>query len=949
MAAYPGDAILRFQRDTANNRLTLESWDYNGQNYLHVEAPLTSTPNLNWGGQLVTFGAPSAAFTTDMAYMRMYSTVLPENSPPPSRTTGDIADWEFEGNLNDTSGGGTVPSGSVTYVTTPAHPINVSFGGFGTQRVWSANNGHLVLDASATYSSLDNPTYTYAWTIAAGPGSGSFSASTSEITNFTASTPGDYQIELTAGDGTTSNNLTVDFGAVNTNTNGIVVTGNAAMDQALGPLTMWGTSPWPWYDFTEMANADNLYSLVTAAPTYGQTALTGTITATQNSQAVVGVGTHFFADIVDFIPTSGSTTAFSGAITGVTTLSAFQTRDRFFKPDVNCAGSGVTINITGIGSVPLSNPPCTAGTVYKLSYDSVHSTFGIGTDKPLLWTWWNAPDGTGTGRFLAGATITDDTHLTLDASFLPPTATGVQYSHPDSGELGIFWNYLGQPSNNLNYYDVGHALFKLYYRTGLTKYQTEARMLADNWYQFASGQGYAISAPRVIGYMGMIDRAIDGHYNIWQALDYYLNYPWIQNTLFQITSPQSVGYSFDTRETGYATRYTLRAAALFANPDGTPNAGTRASYCTNLHNIVANVLTSTNGTLGQWESDLYSANISYPGAPLSGAFGSSPWRDSMSGLALEESVDVLTACGDSATATSALATVQKFATFAHDYGEGVGYGQFYNINYASNSLLNVHAYGVVANDSQHTAPGTTGTLSVTNGSTIVTGVGTNFTTIFSKVGNNPIDNVDPSFIGIPAIKTNGSSCNAVIQVASVQSDTQLTLSSAWACASTSSIDGGGYGWAAAPRAWRNCNLYGSLATSCEVVPDPSLSHEVHALWSWLFWKTGNFKYRQWALESFGTDYGGAGGGPGTPTSPVGAYATGATGNFDSALPPCTGIGAAPAPCGGVGALSSLGKDFGFSAGVGDANNALAYFILGTPAPGLLKQATGTGKAIGTVQ
>ncbi len=946
LTGRPTDVIVRLQRDLSNSRLTMEVWNPDGTNYSHVEAALASPGKLKWAGQLATFGA--ASFTTDLAYLRMYSTVLPENSPPPSRTNGDLADWEFEGNLTDKSGRRTNLKGSATYVPTPSYPINVSFGQFGSQRVWSVDNGTLTLNASSTYSSVDDPAYTYSWSLAGGPGTGTFSGPNSVATTFTASNPGDYRIALTAGDGSTSNSLTVDFGAVTTNSNGTVVTGNAAMDQAMGPLTMWGTSPWPWYDFTEMANADALYSLVTAPPVYGETALTGTVTpATQGGQSLVGTGTHFFADIVDFVPTSGSGSAYSGTISGVSSLSDLNLRDRFFKPDVNCS-SPVTININSLGALPLTNPTCTAGSVYQLYYNPTANNFSINTNRPLIWLWWNAPDGTGTGRTLYSASIQDDTHLTLDTYFLPPIAQAVniQYSHPDTGELGVYWNYVGQPSNNLNYYDVVHALFKLYYRTGLTKYQTEARMLADNWYKYASGQGYAISAPRVIGYLGLIDRAIDGHYSIWGALDYYLNYPWPLTTLFTSSTPYPVGTIFDARETGYAVRFLARAASLFANSDGTPNAAKRTQYCGELHNVVANLLVAAQDPLGQWQEDLYSENISYPGARINGNFGSAPWRDAMSGLALEESYDVLTGCGDRVTAAAALSTVQKFANLVHDYGQGTGFGQFYSIQYASTTETNVHAGTVVPGSGQAVAPATTGTLSVTSGSAIVTGTGTNFTTIFAKVGHNPVDTVDATFIGIPAQSANSLSCNATLEVASVQSDTQLTLTQNWACASASAINGGGYGWVAAPHAARNCNLMGSQAQTCEGDPDPSLSHEVHALWSWIYWKTGDLKYRQWALQSFGTDYGGAGGGPGTPTPPVGPYATGATGNFVWALPACS---SSSPPCGGYGAINSLGKNYAFSAGAGNASNALAYFVLGTPAPAVVKQMTGPVKVNGAAQ
>jgi hypothetical protein len=701
------DVLVRFQRDQVNNRLTLEVWNSSdGSGYIYVSYPLVAFNSVNVAGTPMAFGAPTTS--TDLAYLRLYSTVLPLNSPPPSRTNGDLGDWEFEGNLIDKSGQGINLAGGVSYVTTPPYPINVAFGQFGTQRVWSANNGSLALDGSATYSSVDDPNYTYSWSQVAGPGLGSFSTPTGITTSFSAYVPGDYQISLTAGDGVTTNSLDLDMGAVNTDAKGIVQTGNTEMDVALGPLSMWGTSPWPWYDLTEMADADSLYALVTAPPTYGQTALSGTITAVNGSATVTGVGTNFYRDLTDCDPSSGSGSAYTcTSNVPYSSLSDIELRDRFFIPDVNCSGSP-TLNVNSTIALPVynagTNTPasCTARSIYQFSLqgcltsggaicnagpqwtsstayavgattldaawhiqmvtvggtsggstpawnDSAGTTidgavtwqdrglafYTFTTGYPLVWFWWNAPDGAGTGRiWMNVSTINSPTSFTIyGGGYVGPTAqsAGIQYSNPSLPELGVYWNYTGQPSNNLNYYDVVHALYKLYYRTNLTRYLTEARTFADNWYQFATGQGYYYGAPRAMAYLGMEDRAIDGHSTIWKALEQYFTYPTSSVSLFQTSTPQSVGFQFDTRETGYAVRYMARMAAL------DPDAGWHATACSYLHNIVTNIYQPVQDSFGQWEVDDYSENPSYAGARLNGKFGSSPWRDAMSGLALEES------------------------------------------------------------------------------------------------------------------------------------------------------------------------------------------------------------------------------------------------------------------------------------------------------------------------
>jgi hypothetical protein len=1011
------DVVVRFQRDKANTRLSLEVWNADGTGYAYALRQMAGVATANIAGTPITFGA--ATTTTDLAYLRLYSSVLPLGSQPPSRTDGNLADWEFEGNLNDKSGHGVNLAGSAAMVATPALPIGVSIGGSGAQRVWSANHGSILLDATNTYSSVDDPAYTFTWSQISGPGTGAFSASNGSVTSFSAFVAGDYKIRLTAGDGTTTGFVDFDAGAVNTDERGIVQTGNAAMDIALGPLSMWGTSPWPWYDLTEMADADALYPMVTSAPIYGQVALSGTVSAVNGSPTITGTGTNFIKDLTDCDPSSGSGSAFTCTSNApYANLTDIQLRDRYFVPDVNCSGSP-TLNVNSTITLPVyyagtSVPAgCTAHVVYEiylqgcltaggatcgagfpwaagnwytagmtvldssyhvqraLGYGSSGSSlpawndsggttidggntwqdeglafYTLGAGNPLLWLWWNGPDGQGSGRFLVQvSTIDSPTSLTIQryGGYWGPTAesTNIQYSSPSLPELGIYWNYTSQPSNNLNYYDVVHALYKLYYRTNLTKYLTEARTLADNWYKYATSQGYDnLGAPRAMGFLGMIDRAIDGRPSIWKTLDVYYSYPWTM-TDFQLTTPQGVGFGFDTRETGYEVRDLARMAALDPDP------GWHSTACSYLHNVVTNVYASSQDSLGQWEVDLYSENPTYPGARLGNRFGSSPWRDAMTGLALEESYDILqNNCGDSVAASVALSTVTKEADFTHDYGQGTsftgsGVGQFANVMYGSMTSTNILSYSTSGNQ----FPTTTGTLGVTAGSTTVVGTGTNFKAVFSAIykGTTLQTGVDPQFIGVPGIPF--GSCNVAIPVQSVIDDTHLTLATSWPCASASNVTVAGPGWVAAPAAATNCASYGSIATTCEGAPDPSLSHEVHAMWSWLYWKTGNSKYMTWALQSAGTDYGGSGGGPGSPLPPAGPYATGFTGNFLSALPPC-----GTSPCGGYGVSIALGKDFAFSAGAGNANNAMAYLILGTPVtPVLNRRFTGQTVVTGHTQ
>jgi hypothetical protein len=156
--------------------------------------------------------------------------------------------------------------------------------------------------------------------------------------------------------------------------------------------------------------------------------------------------------------------------------------------------------------------------------------------------------------------------------------------------------------------------------------------------------------------------------------------------------------------------------------------------------------------------------------------------------------------------------------------------------------------------------------------------------------------------------------------------------SPWPCATGSTIGTGGggsnpFGWMGTPAALTNCATYQSSATTCEMPtqtslqPDPTLGPEIPYVLGWLYGKTSTSLYLSGVRKFGGSQFGGPGGGPGSPLPPVGPFANGLTGAFPDALVPC-----GQAPCGGRGPGQALGKYFGFSAGAGNANNAWAYSI-----------------------
>ena len=296
------DVLIRLQRDVPNMWYTLELCDTVGGNCTAITYPITALGQTSWAAWNHILST-----SYDVAFLRWFSTTVPVGTTIPiSGVTGDLADWEFEGNASDTSGHSlnwTLPGSPVVttvgYSTTPTYAPSCSAGAQAVLPTSVSAN----LDGSGSQPLDGGVTLTYAWSQIAGT-TVTLSSTTAVNPGFTA--PGvfgplDFQLIVTDGS-SQSTTCTVHDGAVIPDSNGVVSTGNTSIDTLIGPQIMLGRNPWPWFDDRNKKLAGlQAAAMHTNFPAYWDVAAAGTVsvspTATCGGSAagacLTGVGTHF--------------------------------------------------------------------------------------------------------------------------------------------------------------------------------------------------------------------------------------------------------------------------------------------------------------------------------------------------------------------------------------------------------------------------------------------------------------------------------------------------------------------------------------------------------------------------------------------------------------------------------------------------------------------------------
>ena len=135
----------------------------------------------------------------------------------------------------------------------------------------------------------------YFWQQLSGPSRVRWSSRSTARPEISMLTSGSYVFQLAVTDSSHQSSVcTVKHGAVATDSNGVVITNQRAVDALLGPLVRLGTNPWPWFDDRyQAAAALQIAGMDANYPAWWDQPGPGTVAASARSQTVTGNNTTF--------------------------------------------------------------------------------------------------------------------------------------------------------------------------------------------------------------------------------------------------------------------------------------------------------------------------------------------------------------------------------------------------------------------------------------------------------------------------------------------------------------------------------------------------------------------------------------------------------------------------------------------------------------------------------
>jgi len=278
---------VRVTRDYANMEFTCDFWNNDGSGYERDTIPIV-TPTATTIGN-IEFNRLGTLSTVKMGFYRQTLGLPTDSSFPATTYTAETTHswWKFDNALTDSSGNARTITwtGTATYSTTPNQGAASRLKTYNapTWTSWlpfrAGQTGQL--DGTASFSMADSSnTVTYFWQQTTGPSTVAWSNRTASQPTVTGLVFGPYTFQLTVTDaaGSTATD-TLEMGAIATDSNGIVVQGDANADKIFGPMIALGSNPWAFQDYQAMS-ATSLRATAYAAslPPSWATWKTGTVT-----------------------------------------------------------------------------------------------------------------------------------------------------------------------------------------------------------------------------------------------------------------------------------------------------------------------------------------------------------------------------------------------------------------------------------------------------------------------------------------------------------------------------------------------------------------------------------------------------------------------------------------------------------------------------------------------
>lgn len=554
--------LFRICRDAEASEWRFEAWDLDGSNYQidrRIMSSLTTTSGTN------TDLKPLPA---SLGFLRIRDHAVPPNSKPPTTAdAGNVAEWKFDGNLNDgaSPGLGAITLTGTAYVDTPGQDFVSIIAQTQDTPFWAPfrpmRAGHPnTLDSTRSFSMADaSDEVSCIWVQIDGPSRvrwlGEDGPNTCEP-QLTGLVFGPYDFRLIGRDvDGNEGEIVASFGAVAYDDEGVVIYPDDRLYDLLGPTTVLGQNPWEWPDAMQVEMALENMSYYSGGSftgtwenemnppnrTFNGVPREGVVWWNSSTNKLFGSGTNFIRVF------RGGHGPGPTMVTGVgrrilpefARAGNMQYMYRVLQPTYIHSDTEMDLNAADVSLAEENAVPWNTrgllnvfegatGTVYFDYEVDQRKVYGVGTNFLSEFCGGEVGPATSTLKRMVFigpqsfrrrvTSCESDTELTLWEDIQQTTTAGLVpntvWASPgygwlledttiDRGE----WNTASGPTSFVNFYDVAAAMYSLYYRTGWKRALEAARFVSSRHWK------YWVPTPRNNAFRGtLISFLVDSDY-----------------------------------------------------------------------------------------------------------------------------------------------------------------------------------------------------------------------------------------------------------------------------------------------------------------------------------------------------------------------------------------------------------------------------------------------------